>query len=548
MNKTKAKRESIQELIDYYKEKFNDSELSSFLNTINSELNRKKYGLVWEQHSEEVLEKMQTSIPVFKELDEYKIKSNDSKYNFILEGDNLHSLHLLSKTHRGKVNIIYIDPPYNTGNNDFIYDDKYVNSDDGFLHSKWLSFMFERLKIAKQLLADDGVIFISIDDNEQAQLKLLCDEIFGKTNFIANSIRKSKAGAGHDSKFLSIEYDYTLIYAKNIDSLQFEQENVNVADDKKYKLKDEHVDYRGKYYLRDLGYKGSSGRASKWFVETKDGQKVYSDSYGRDGYEWRWGEEKYKWGVENNFIVHKKVQNKWRIYIKQYQFVDNNNNKRERFIPHRALMNFLNNSGTSEVREMLGSNAFSYPKPKDFVKHLVSLHPNRNCIVLDFFAGSGTTGHAVLELNKEDSGNRRFLLCTNNQNNIAREVTYERIKKAIKGYTNSKNKFIDSLKANLKYYTTEFIDKENRAFIDYSDELLPYIKELVEIENGIDISEQNIFINDEDVADKVINDSLLTDKLYVSTNVLLTNEQKKILNNKGIEIIDVPDYYFMGDQ
>ena len=547
MNKTKAKREKIQDLIDFYKDKFDDSELSSFLNTINAELNRKKYGLVWEEHSEEVLEKMKTSIPVFSEINEFKIKSDNSKYNFILEGDNLHSLHLLTKTHRNKINVIYIDPPYNTGNNDFIYDDKYVNSDDGYLHSKWLSFMFERLKIAKQLLSEDGVIFISIDDNEQAQLKLLCDEIFGKSNFIANSIRKSKAGAGHDSKFLSIEYDYTLIYAKNIEKIQFEQENVNVADDTKYRLKDEHVETRGKYYLRDLGYKGSSGKASKWYIKTKDGSHVYSDSYGREGYEWRWGEQKYKWGLENDFIVHKKVQNKWRIYIKQYQFVDNNNKKRERYIPHRALMNFLNNSGTSEVREMLGSNAFSYPKPKDFVKHLIALHPNKNSLVLDFFAGSGTTGHAVLELNKEDTGDRKFILCTNNQNNIAREVTYERINKAINGYTNSKNKKISALQANLKYFTTEFIDKENKAFIEYSDELLPYIKELVEIENGIDVSENNIFISDEDGADQIISSDLMTDKVYLSTNVLLTNNQKNILNSKGIDIIDVPDYYFMGD-
>ena len=162
------------------------------LDKIMKLLNTKKYGLVWEEHAELVEEEMKTRIPVFIEDETRKINGDpeDKDYNFLLEGDNLHSLHLLEKTHAGKIDVIYIDPPYNTGNKDFVYNDKIVDKTDGYSHSKWLSFMSKRLEIARRLLSDTGVIFISIDDNEQAQLKLVCDEIFGSKNYITSFIWK----------------------------------------------------------------------------------------------------------------------------------------------------------------------------------------------------------------------------------------------------------------------------------------------------------------------------------------------------------------------
>src|SRR5574344_982155 len=161
-----------------------NEEKSALLELLNKQ---KKYGLVWEEKPEDVEERLRDSLPVFKEVKERAILSDspDAPNHILIEGDNLEALTALSYTHEGKIDVIYIDPPYNTGNKDFIYNDSYVDSEDGYLHSKWLSFMHKRLKIAKSLLSSEGVIFISIDDNEQAQLKLLCDEIFGGDKFVA---------------------------------------------------------------------------------------------------------------------------------------------------------------------------------------------------------------------------------------------------------------------------------------------------------------------------------------------------------------------------
>ena len=186
-NLSQQKREKLLKNIKIMREKLKDNpELITSLANIESELKRKKYGLVWEEHEERVDEELKTKIPVFKEDKKLEIKLDENKpINFLIEGDNLHSLYLLEKTHKEKIDVIYIDPPYNTGNKDFIYDDNFVNSEDGYKHSKWLSFMEKRLIIAKELLKSNGAIFISIDDNEQSQLKLLCDEIFGENNFVA---------------------------------------------------------------------------------------------------------------------------------------------------------------------------------------------------------------------------------------------------------------------------------------------------------------------------------------------------------------------------
>lgn len=211
----------LQTLRDEHKD---DDGVLIALGEIESELNAKKYGLVWEQHEEAVDVQMRTHIPVFTEDSDREITAvPGGAYNFLLEGDNLHSLRLLEKTHEASIDVIYIDPPYNTGIEDFIYDDKYVNSDDGFMHSKWLSFMGERLRIARTLLSEQGAIFIQISDIEVAQLKMLCDEIFGEENFlnIISVNMKNIAGAsggGEDKRFKK-NCEYILVYAKNYDLL-----------------------------------------------------------------------------------------------------------------------------------------------------------------------------------------------------------------------------------------------------------------------------------------------------------------------------------------
>ena len=221
-NISKIKRDKMLNFIEQLKEanKENDDNLKA-LNEIANALDEKRYGLLWEEHTEKVDEELENNIPVFVEDNDRIIRNSSiNNYNFILEGDNLHSLYLLEKTHKGKVDVIYIDPPYFTGNNDFKYNDNFVSKDDDFRHSKYLSMMSKRLKIAKNILKKTGVIFISIDDNEFANMKLLCDEIFDEKNHISTMIWKSKSGGANDSIAIATDHEYILTYARNINSLK----------------------------------------------------------------------------------------------------------------------------------------------------------------------------------------------------------------------------------------------------------------------------------------------------------------------------------------
>ena len=204
-------------------------------------IDSKRYGLVWEEHAELVEEEMKSKIPVFVEDESKKIKGNPASedYHFLLEGDNLHSLHLLEKTHAGKIDVIYIDPPYNTGNKDFIYNDKIVDKNDGYSHSKWLSFMSKRLEIAQNLLSETGVIFISIDDNEQAQLKLLCDEVFGEGNFVTSIHWKRSESQNNNAKQLSIVGESILCYALNKFQNHFNKIELKESAIKEYRYVDD---------------------------------------------------------------------------------------------------------------------------------------------------------------------------------------------------------------------------------------------------------------------------------------------------------------------
>ena len=223
-NLSKIKRDKMLNTISKIKENIDDEETLKNLSLIEYELTKKKYGLVWEEHEERVDEELKVKIPTFEEKKEKELnKSSNDTINFLIEGDNLHSLYLLNKTHKNKIDVIYIDPPYNTGNKDFEYDDSFIDTEDGYRHSKWLSFMDKRLKLAKNLLSEQGSIFIQIDDNELTQLKLLCDEIFGENNFIniisINMKNIAGASGGGEDKRFKKNCEYILIYAKNYQSM-----------------------------------------------------------------------------------------------------------------------------------------------------------------------------------------------------------------------------------------------------------------------------------------------------------------------------------------
>lgn len=516
-NLSKIKREKMLEYLEKLKVQNNNDENIRAITEIENALNEKKYGLVWEEHSEKVDEMLEHNIPIFIEDETRKITANeDEPYNFLLEGDNLHSLKLLEKTHKGKIDVIYIDPPYNTGNKDFIYDDSFVDKTDGYAHSKWLSFMGKRLNIARELLSDDGVIFISIDDNEQAQLKLLCDNIFDEDNFIGEYIKQSKVGGGNDSKFIVKEHEYCECYSKNIKAVS----PMNIKHSEEYLKRYKEIDENGRYFWDTFARPGLKNPIV-YDIIAPDGSKIHNG--------WIRSEERFlREYSEGKIRITKKKNGEWSVQFKQYL---NMNGK----TPRSMTMDFGGTTeGDSELKTIFGKKVFSYPKSIKYLLTLISTVSAKDITVLDFFAGSGTTGHAVMQLNKEDGGNRKYILCTNNENNICEEVTYQRLKN-IQG----------ELPHNLKYYKTDFITKFSNDEESISEKMMEHIRELIELEYAIELDDKKyIILDDEDALDKAISKIENGGKLFVRSGIFLSRSNQRILEEKGVSIIEIPEYYF----
>ncbi|MFA5413248.1 MAG: site-specific DNA-methyltransferase [Patescibacteria group bacterium] len=440
-----------------------------------------KYGLVWHRDLPE--EKIDTLInpdartpnemfpnemagrpfPILKETKGKEINGDKGKpVNLLIEGDNYHSLAVLNFTHQEAIDLIYIDPPYNTGENDFIYNDKMVDKEDPFRHSKWLSFMEKRLKLAKNLLKSDGVLFVSIDDNEQAPLKLLCDEIFDDGHFLGTLtwINKTKPVNSGKAKYQiqqNTEYIFAYSKTKREDFLGFD---LTKQGERKYALSDQGGDYR----LIDIedSDRGRKKRDTMKFeiLGIKPGT----------GKRWKIGQLEINNLIKTGRIV--KVEGKIKRKIYSYEesgFVENP------FWSHLEAVGTAED-GKKELSDIIGQDhGFDTVKPVNLIESLLQ-HFTKNVCVLDFFAGSGSTGQAVLDLNKE-GGNRRFILCTNNDNNICLDVCYPRLKKVIKGYKNTKGENIAGLGGNLKYYTCDFVeaeptDQNKRKLVSESTEML----------------------------------------------------------------------------
>ena len=443
---------------------------------------QKKYGLVWEDKPEDVEERLRDELPVLVEDTSKALISTetDEPNHILIEGDNLEALTTLAYTHEGKIDVIYIDPPYNTGNKDFVYNDKFVDKEDSYRHSKWLSFMSKRLRIAKQLLSDKGMIFISIDDNEQAQLKLLCNDLFGEKNFVVDLVWSNQEGGGSsDSKLFRIKHEHIIVFAKNISLLDVK--GVEISNEERYKEEDEYKQIRGKYYLQKLGMGSIQYSTSLDYpIIAPDGSEIYprDNNNGRKAC-WRWSKEKLKWGIENGFVIIKKSKNIWTVYTKQYLNCDNNGeiiNRSQR--PLGVIDKYSSTQAAKFLEAIRLSKLFNYSKPIDLIKYLIDRFVDINPIILDFFAGSGTTLHATMQLNSEDGGHRKCILVTNNENNICEEVTYERNKRVINGYTTPKGEEVPGLKGNtLRYYRTSFVGrsrsmKNMRQLMNLSTDML----------------------------------------------------------------------------
>lgn len=503
----------------------NTGNLLSYLSELEKDVNGKKYGLVFEEHREEIDEVLDTHTPVLTEDADLFI-DHGGQMNFLLEGDNLAALKLLEKTHRGNIDLIFIDPPYNTRNGDFGYDDSRVDLTDTFRHSKWVSFMSERLLVARRLLKNDGVIFIAIDDNEQAALKLLCDQLFGEENFLASIIwQHSIQPKGYSGTF-SVHHNYILCYQK---TAQFVLNSLPRTDEYNKAYANPDNDPRGRWRSGDV--RNALYRPNLIYdIISPSGNVIKPCANG-----WRWSKETVEEKIKSGEIIFSKDET--RIIRKIY--LDTLEGRTPETIWFGKDVG-TTRSAMSEIKEIFGSSAFGTPKPTSLIERTLRLISRTDATVLDFFAGSGTTGHAVMKLNAEDGGTRRFILCTNNENGICRDVTYERIRRVIDK---------EDYAASLKYYKVGYVPISDRMYYEYADELLRHIRELVELENGINFTgneeiaivltdeELEIFLDDEGICKRCR-------KLYMGHDVLLDAQQAQALQEYNIAVNVIPDYYY----
>ena len=627
MNLSQQKRERLLNFIKELKSNNSFDEKSLIeLNEIENELNGKKYGLVWEEHEEAVDVQMKEAVPVFAEDKTKEIVSEkDAPYNFLLEGDNLHSLYLLEKTHKGKIDIILIDPPYNTGNEDFIYNDKKINLNDSFRHSQWLSFMSRRLDIAQRLLSKNGIIFIHIDDNEQAQLKLLCDEIFGSENLVnCISIKMSEATSvkmAHVKRRLPKMKEYVLVYKKdNIDLCNIQipkndwddeyriiidkitKEELDMVKDILYSEEPDEEDIaRIDEILKSVEFKNVNTFINdNWSDEEKikfkyeNAWRIVRDVATTDGAKTIADSKKNHSG--NAFLI---LTPRKKVYLIKNGYSDSASQPRIKllFADNYLTLNpgdFWQDIKTTGLEVEGGVEFKKGKKPLKAEKRLLELANKKDAIVLDFFAGSGTTAEAVAIMNKEDGGNRKVILCTNNEVDtvdevdflvkrgyipqmpskkqkkkyeewqkvyeeysnteeylkvtkskefqdlgIAKRITYPRIKNIANGYSNNL-----PIKINLKYFETAFVSKNTK---NLSKELTKHVKELIELEWGVSIDKKvNLMVMTEEELDKIEAnwDKLKTTvkSIYRARQVVYTSKQKQLFKN--INNFIIPDYYF----
>ncbi len=547
---------------------------------------KKNYGLVWNDKPEVVEEKLRTSLPILNEVSDKRILGSQiinkntenpelfDKNNFehdsianaipnhvLIEGDNLHALTALSFTHENKIDVIYIDPPYNTGKeNEFRYNDKWILKEDPFRHSSWLSFISKRLSIAKRLLSESGVMIIHIDENEFDALNLLLEtEIFSEANSLGQIIWNKQNPKG-DAKEVATMHEYILVYAKDKKAFQLldkallrpkpnAQKILNKAKRLFAKIDKTEIPEEIKEVIKPFNFPREKLKDFEIKYDLELVNKEFQSWLSRQDFSG--GEKAYKF-IDIKGKVYQSVSMAWpnkEIAPDDYWIplihpdtgqpcplpsrgwrnpsktmekllekdlilfgVDENTQPRRKYLLEENMNEntpsiYNNGSSDDELFNNLGIS-FPYPKPVEVASYfLKSIHPDPK-IVLDFFAGSGTTLHATMQLNAEDNGQRQCILITNNENNICEEVTYLRNNKIIEGYSNKANEWVKGLSVNnLRYYkcnesnfVPSFKSETNRRLLTQSSTDLLCIKEncytdLTE-DTGFNIKQSRIFTND----------------------------------------------------
>lgn len=371
--------------------------------------------------------------------------------NLIVQGDNLHALKALLPRYAGQVKCIYIDPPYNTGNEGWVYNDN-VNSPEirkwlGEVvgkegetldrHDRWLCMMYPRLILLKQFLSEDGVILMSLDGNEHRFAELLLDEVFGSANRIETLIWKKSYGGGAKSKQVVNLHEYVLCFARNKEKVG--KIELPPSDEVKryYKFQDDKVSTRGPFRLQPLATNSMDARPNLRYEIPFDGEEIWPEK------QWQWSKERTLSALLTNELIIKKIRGKWSVNYKQYLRDDDGEERGSKL--YSIIESIYTQQGTNELKAMFGDGkTFDFPKPPALVKKFVQAFTHSDSLILDSFAGSGTTGHAVIAANAEDGGTRRFILVEMDQN-IAQNVTAERVKRVATGYTNARGNTVEGL-------------------------------------------------------------------------------------------------------
>ena len=567
VNVSKQKRDRLVEKINKIKtyiasakQDENTAQLLSYIADIEKDIKGKKYGLVFEEHREAIDEILEQNTPVLTEEKDLFI-DNGGQMNFLIEGDNLAALQLLEKTHKGKIDVIYIDPPYNTGAKDWKYNNEFVDDSDSFRHSKWISWLKSRIEIAKKVLSDTAIIVVTIDDYEVATLRLLLDEIFGEKNYLGTVVIRNNPSGRSTVRGLSVNHEYALFYSSTSFSTLGRMEH-SAEQKSRYDKKDNEGYYEWENFRKNGTDSDRKDRPKQFYpiylntitsilripqIQWNDTQRVYDILEETKENEivlypiikgkekvWKYGLERAK-SIMREIDIRKTKQG-YELYRKKYLNKEGSLPRTWWDKPEYSARD----NGTRTLTNLFGpEKVFDFPKAPEAVKDaLIAANLNINGIVLDFFAGSGTTAQATLELNAKDGGKRKFILCTNNENNICRDVTYERIKRVIAR---------DKYEASLKYYKVGFVPISDKLYYEYADELLKHIRELVELENGVnfnDNAEIAIVLTEKelDAFTASIPDKCKT--IYLGHDVLPSEAQESLFKARGIAVNIIPDYYY----